>query len=45
MAFAYHGTMTATAAFNVRDSRDLSQIYQRDSMNPDSVAECDKFDA
>lgn len=44
MAFASHGTMTATAAFNVRDSRDLSQIYQRDPMNPDAVADCAKFD-
>ncbi len=36
--------LTATAAFNVRDNRDLSQIYQRDPNNPDQVLSCDKFD-
>ena len=30
-------------AFNVRDSRDLTQIYQRNTAAPDPVAECDKF--
>lgn len=44
MAFAHHGTMTATAAFNVREDRDLSQVYQRDPMNPDKVDDCSKFD-
>jgi len=33
-------TMTATAAFNVRDSRDLTQIYQRDPGAPDTIADC-----
>lgn len=45
MAFANHGTMHAIASFNVRDSRDLSQIYQRDPANPDPVADCSKFDS
>jgi hypothetical protein len=36
--------LTATAAFNVRQNRDLSQIYQRDPGNPDPVASCDEFD-
>lgn len=30
----------STAAFNVRDDRDLSQIYQRDAAAPDAVAGC-----
>ncbi len=30
----------AIAAFNVRDSRDLTQIYQRDSSRPDPVQDC-----
>ncbi|WP_305096104.1 hypothetical protein [Croceibacterium aestuarii] len=30
-------------AFNVRDSRDLSKIYQRDNASPDPVARCNKF--
>ncbi len=30
-------------AFNVRDKRDLTQIYQRDADNPDPVATCDKY--
>lgn len=33
----------ATAAFNVRDDRDLSQIYQRDAGTPDPVAGCNVF--
>lgn len=45
MGFAYHGTMKAIASFNVRDSRDLSQIYQRDDSSPDLVADCSKFDS
>jgi hypothetical protein len=32
-------------AFNVRDSRDLTQIYQRDPNKPDPVATCDKYTA
>ncbi|WP_338468380.1 TadE/TadG family type IV pilus assembly protein [Novosphingobium sp. ZN18A2] len=37
-------TISTTAAFNVRDSRDLTQIYQRDPNNPDRVASCDVFE-
>jgi len=36
-------TLTAIASFNVRDSRDLSQIYQRDSGAPDTIADCKVF--
>lgn len=31
-------------AFNVRDSRDLTQIYQRNSASPDPTATCTKFE-
>jgi len=34
-----------TAAFNVRDSRDLTGLYQRDPNNPDPVASCNVFSA
>ncbi len=34
----------ATAAFNVRDDRDLSQIFQRDTAAPDPVASCTVYD-
>ena len=36
-------TLSATAAFNVRQNRDLSQIYQRDPDKPDPIANCDQF--
>lgn len=36
-------TITATAAFIVRDSRDLSQIYQRSALSPDPVSGCAVF--
>jgi hypothetical protein len=36
--------LSATAAFNVRQNRDLSQIYQRDPTAPDPLADCGKFD-
>lgn len=42
--FTNADTIEATAAFNVRDDRDLSQIYQRDAGNPDGVAACGTFD-
>ena len=32
-------------AFNVRDSRDLTQIYQRNTSDPDPVASCDRHEA
>lgn len=38
-------TINVHGAFNVRDSRDLSQIYQRDPSNPDPVASCDRHSA
>lgn len=31
------------AAFNVRDDRDLSQLYQRSALNPDPVANCSNY--
>ena len=43
--FAYGDTLTAISSFNVRDSRDLSQIYQRDATIADPVAGCDTYDA
>ena len=33
-----------TATFNVRDDRDLSQIYQRNAVSPDPVARCNVYD-
>ena len=36
--------ITGYAAFNVRDNRDLAEIYQRDTANPDPVASCDVTD-
>jgi hypothetical protein len=42
--FPYLKTMTATAAFNVRESRDLTEIYQRDPLSPDAISDCEKFD-
>jgi hypothetical protein len=42
-AFTHATELTATAAFNVRDNRDLSQIYQRDENDPDTVADCSKY--
>lgn len=38
--FVTNRLITAYAAFNVRDSRDLAEIYQRDALNPDPVASC-----
>lgn len=42
--FTHASVLSATAAFNVRDNRDLSQIYQRDPANPDTVSGCGTFD-
>jgi hypothetical protein len=42
-AFTSAGTMTATAAFNVRENRDLSTIHQRDPAKPDPIADCGSF--
>jgi hypothetical protein len=41
--FVSSAPITATAAFIVRDSRDLSQIYQRAPLSPDPVADCNTF--
>ncbi len=43
-AFTHATELKATAAFNVRDNRDLAQVYQRDENNPDAVADCEQFD-
>lgn len=43
-AFTRAIELRATAAFNVRDNRDLARIHQRDESDPDPVASCDKFD-
>ena len=42
--FSSMSTIVATAAFNVRDNRDLSQIYQRDTSQPDPIMDCTTFD-
>jgi hypothetical protein len=38
-------TLSATAAFNVRPNRDLSQIHQRDPDEPDPIAACEEFNS
>lgn len=38
-------TIRAHAAFNVRADRDLTQIYQRDEVHPDTPESCDKHDS
>lgn len=38
-------TIKTSAVFNVRDSRDLTQIYQRDPDHPDPVANCNVYNA
>jgi hypothetical protein len=43
--FVGNTTIHVFGAFNVRDSRDLTQIYQRDPTKPDPVATCDKYTA
>lgn len=43
--FVKSTTLSATAAFNVRQNRDLSQVYQRDPNEPDPVATCDRYDS
>lgn len=39
-AFLHSRTIHSIASFNVRDSRDLTQLYQRDPTNPDQVEDC-----
>ena len=43
--FVKDTTITATAAFNVRQNRDLAEIYQRDPTDPDPVSACDAFES
>ena len=43
--FATNRTISTTASFNVRDSRDLSQVYQLDASNPSPVASCSTYTA
>lgn len=43
--FVGNTNINVFGAFNVRDKRDLTQIYQRDPNNPDPVATCDKYTA
>lgn len=38
--FAPTKAIRAVAAFNVRDDRDITQIYQRDASAPDPIAAC-----
>ena len=38
--FATNRTISSTSAYTVRDSRDLTQIYQRDAGSPDVIASC-----
>lgn len=38
-------TITSFAAFIVRDDRDLTDIYQRDAVNPDPVSDCGTYDS
>ncbi len=38
--FGFDDVVHATASFTVRDDRDLSQIYQRNNADPDSIADC-----
>jgi len=44
-SFGIDGEVWASAAFTVRDDRDLSQIYQRDADTPAPLADCDTFDS
>ncbi len=41
--FVSNRIIRSSAAFNVRDDRDLTQIYQRDAAAPDTVAGCNVF--
>lgn len=43
--FVRNTQIRAIASFMVRDRRDLSQIYQRNTASPDVVADCDLFEA
>jgi hypothetical protein len=41
--FGMSDQITSTASFTVRDDRDLTQIYQRDPENPDTVSDCGTY--
>ena len=41
--FIAESEIHSIASFTVRDSRDLTQIYQRDPSAPDPIARCDNF--
>jgi len=41
--FGFDAEIIATAAYTVRDDRDIGQIYQINEMSPDEVAGCDAF--
>ena len=41
--FGLSSEVHATASFTVRDDRDLTQIYQRDPVDPDPIADCRIF--
>jgi len=41
--FGFDAQITTTAAYNVRDDRELAQIFQVDSAHPDDVAQCDEY--
>lgn len=43
--FTSGSVLTSTAAFNVRDSRDLSGLHQRNPASPDPVSDCSTFSA
>ncbi|MXO83634.1 hypothetical protein GRI35_09700 [Altererythrobacter aestiaquae] len=44
-AFLAQRTIRSRASFQVRGSRDLSEIYQRDPADPDEIARCDIYDS
>ncbi len=41
--FGIPATIRSTATFTVRDDRDLSQLYQRDAGDPETVADCGAY--
>ena len=43
--FGFSDEVTATASFTVRDDRDLTQVYQCDSADPDPDASCGAYGA
>ena len=43
-SFVGSPTIETHAAFTVRSSRDLSEVYQRDEDNPDAIQSCNKHD-